>query len=200
MNVALATATALPLPVMAARSGNAVDKGADTGTPPMADAATERAAAKGDPGSSAEDLPVLGRYPRVAVRFDQEASRLVLLFRDPADGATVEQIPTEAALKQYREAQQDRKDGKPSLHLLVGGADGDQAQRPGQGAGAAAASQGNGKGIGQGAPPPHRAATVSHTASGYPPTVVYSSPATTHIAASSGTSSGSGSARVNVVI
>ncbi|MBP2294475.1 hypothetical protein [Azospirillum rugosum] len=207
MNVALATATAqAPLPVMAARNGIAVGKGADTGTPSAADAAGDTSAVKVDTGKSGEDLPILGRYPRVAVRFDQDASRLVLLFRNPADGATVEQIPTEAALKQYREAQKDRKDGRSSLQLLVGGSDDGQARQPGQGSASSdlATGQRAGQGTGQGTGPgtsPHRGAGVeTHTTSGYPPTVVHSTPATTHAAAPSGTSSGSGSARVNVVI
>ena len=208
MNVALATATApLPLPIMAARSGIAAEKGAGTGTPPTANVATDNAAVKVDTGKSGEDLPVLGRYPRVAVRFDQDASRLVLLFRDPSDGATLEQIPTEAALKQYREAQKDRKDAKPSLQLLVGGADDGSARPQGQGstpgdlATGPRAGQGIGAGIGQGTASPRRAGSELHTTSGYPPTVVHSSPATTHAAAaSSGSHSGSGSARVNVVI
>lgn len=208
MNVALATATAsLPLPVMAARSGIAAEKGAGTGTPPAADATTDNAAVKVDTGKSGEDLPVLGRYPRVAVRFDQDASRLVLLFRDPSDGATLEQIPTEAALKQYREAQKDRKDAKPSLQLLVGGADDGSARPQGQRSapGGLATGPGAGRGTGaetgQGTALPHRTGSGTHTTSGYPPTVVYSSPATTHAAAASpGSHSGSGSARVNVVI
>ncbi len=212
MNVALATATAqAPLPVMAARSGVVAEKGAGAGTPPAADASGDTSAVKVDTGKSSDDLPVLGRYPRVAVRFDQDASRLVLLFRDPADGATVEQIPTEAALKQYREAQKDRKDGRSSLQLLVGGADGGQARQPGQGTGTGdlatgqraagqGAGQGTDRGTGQGTGLSGRTGSGSHTTSGYPPTVVHSTPATTHAAAPSDSSSGSGSARVNVVI
>lgn len=201
MNVALATATAqAPLPVMAARNGVAVEKGAGTGTPPAADAG-DTSAVKVDTGKSSDDLPVLGRYPRVAVRFDQDASRLVLLFRDPADGATVEQIPTEAALKQYREAQKDRKDAKPSLQLVVG-ADGGQTgqQSAGTGTGDLATGQGAGQGTGQGTGVPRKAGSATHATSGYPPTVVHSTPATTHAAAPSGSSLGTGSARVNVVI
>ena len=192
MNVATATATALaPLTAMTARNGVAVDKGADAGPVPVADKSTDLP--KGN-----ED-PLVGRYPRVAFRFDADASRLVLLFRDPADGATVEQIPTEAALKQYKEAQKDRKDGKPSLHLLVGGADGDQRQGSGRsggpgsdgGAGIDGRTAGNAS-----TPSARRVVTSGHTTSVQSPTVVSSSPVSTHAAPAAS----AGTGHVNVVI
>lgn len=203
MNVALATATAqAPLSVMAARSGVAADKQADTGTLPAVDPSKDNTAVKVDTGKtdtgktetgkSDQDLPIMGRYPRVAVRYDQDASRLVLLFRDPADGATLDQIPTEAALKQYKEAQKDRKDGKPSLQLLVGGAGGEQARQPGQGT-----TQGSdGSATGSGSGSPGKGVASPHTTFAPPPKVVHSSPVSTHVAAQAG----SGSGRVNVVI
>lgn len=190
MNVASATATAFaPLTAMTARSGVAADKGADAGPVPATDTPSDLPKGKED--------PLVGRYPRVAFRFDADASRLVLLFRDPADGATVEQIPTEAALKQYKEAQKDRKDGKPSLQLLVGGADGDQGQGRGRSDG-----PGNGRGVdgrmagGAFSPSSGKAAASGHTTSVHSPTVVSSSPVSTRVArpASAGTG------HVNVVI
>ncbi|QCG88746.1 hypothetical protein E6C72_12890 [Azospirillum sp. TSH100] len=46
-----------------------------------------------------------------------------MLYRDPANGKTVSQIPTESALKQYKEAQQKEKDADRAsmLKLTVGG-------------------------------------------------------------------------------
>ncbi|MBK3735856.1 hypothetical protein GAY29_22670 [Azospirillum brasilense] len=124
MNVALATATAArPLAFMTARNSDAVDNAADTGTP-----------SRGDPATGQSETLLSGRYTKTAYRYDADASRLVLLFRSPEDGATLDQIPTEAALRQYREAQKDRKSGKASLELLVGGSDGqDQPNGAGQG-------------------------------------------------------------------
>ncbi|MGQ9370477.1 hypothetical protein [Azospirillum sp. ST 5-10] len=69
-----------------------------------------------------EEEPVLGRYPVVAFSFNADASKLVLLYRDPATGETVSQIPSEVALKQYEEAQRkERKENQPKLELVVGG-------------------------------------------------------------------------------
>jgi len=192
MNVASATATALaPLTAMTARNGVAVDKGADPGSVPATDKSAE-------PTKGNED-PLVGRYPRVAFRFDADASRLVLLFRDPADGATVEQIPTEAALKQYKEALKDRKDGKPSLQLLVGGADGDQGRGSGDSNG-----PGNGRGAGvdgraagsASTSSPGKPAASGHTTSVHSPTVVSSSPVSTHVTSTAS----AGTGHVNVVI
>lgn len=178
MNVAIATAAALkPLTVMTARNSDAVEPGAGIGTP----------SAK-DPASVQTDS-LSGRYTKTAYRFDAEASRLVLLFRNPEDGATLDQIPTEAALRQYREAQKGRKSGKASLELVVGGSDGqDQQMGVGQ------------NGAHQGAAATHRGMSgqtgtmtgrtgVSHASSAPTPSVVVSTPMTTHaapIAASGG--------------
>ncbi len=196
MNVASATATALaPLTAMTARNGVAVDKGADAGPVPVTDKSADQPKGKED--------PLVGRYPRVAFRFDADASRLVLLFRNPSDGATVEQIPTEAALKQYKEALKDRKDAKPSLQLLVGGADGDQGQGSGRSDGP---GNGNGGGRGTGVdgrtagnaftPSAGKAAASGHTTSVQSPTVVPSSPVSTHAAPTAS----AGTGHVNVVI
>ena len=106
MNVAPAVAAPQrPLSVVPTRSGEAADGGGQTRIPPAAEKAD----------------PLVGRYPITAYSFDADAERLVMLFRDPADGATISQIPTESALKQYREARRMKKDGPESLRLLVGG-------------------------------------------------------------------------------
>lgn len=64
------------------------------------------------------------RYTRVALFFNSDVSRLVLQFRDPDTGKTVEQIPSEAVLKQYEEAQKERSRAKNRLQLIVGGEQG----------------------------------------------------------------------------
>ncbi|AWJ87549.1 hypothetical protein TSH58p_29725 (plasmid) [Azospirillum sp. TSH58] len=185
MNVAIATATAArPLAFMTARNSDAVETGADTGTPSAKDPV------------SGQSEPLSGRYTKTAYRYDADASRLVLLFRSPEDGATLDQIPTEAALRQYREAQKDRKSGKASLELLVGGSDGQDQQN---GAGASGSSS-NGA-------PLHRwvaghsgggagRSTASQGPSPQASPVVASTPMTTHAAAAPS----AGSASVNVVI
>ncbi|MBK3772729.1 hypothetical protein GAY31_00745 [Azospirillum brasilense] len=185
MNVAIATATAArPLAFMTARNSDAVETGADTGTPPAKDPVT------------GQSEPLSGRYTKTAYRYDADASRLVLLFRSPEDGATLDQIPTEAALRQYREAQKDRKGGKASLELLVGGSDG-QGQQNGSGQSASSqtgapvhrwASGHVGTGAGR--------SSVSQGTSAPTPPVVASTLMTTQAVATP--SSGPGS--VNVVI
>ncbi|KAA0684007.1 hypothetical protein [Roseomonas genomospecies 6] len=188
MNVATATAAAVkPLTVMTARNSDAVEPGAGTGTSSAKDPAT------------AQTDPLSGRYTKTAYRFDAEASRLVLLFRNPEDGATLDQIPTEAALRQYREAQKDRKSGKASLELVVGGSDGqDQQKGAGQSGahpGAAATHRGT---SGQTGTVTGRTG-VSQGSSAPPPSVVVSTPMTTRAApaASPGAASGAG---INMVI
>ncbi|WP_353860751.1 hypothetical protein [Azospirillum formosense] len=170
---------------MTARNSDAVENAADAGTPSAKDPATGQS----EPLTS-------GRYTKTAYRYDAEASRLVLLFRSPEDGATLDQIPTEAALRQYREAQKDRKSGKASLELLVGGSDG-QDQPNGAGQNGTSASGSN----------VHRWAAVpsatgggrsspSQGTSAHTPPVVASTPMAAHAAAAP--SAGAGS--VNVVI
>jgi len=169
MNVAFATATAQkPIVFMAARNGESVEKGADTRTPSSSykDAADKEA-------------PLVGRYPTIAFSYDTDAARLVMLFRDPLDGSTVSQIPTEAALKQYKEAQQARKAGRSSQGLLVGGDE----------------SKGGGAAV-TGTLTPGKFASPSPDASGTPASVVSSSPATTTAAPTGNTGTG----HVNVVI
>ncbi|MDQ2102030.1 hypothetical protein [Azospirillum isscasi] len=194
MNVATATATAFkPLTFMTARSSDAVETGAGTGTPSTKDAGTGQSGTLPDPLS--------GRYTKTAYRYDADASRLVLLFRNPEDGATLDQIPTEAALRQYREAQKDRKSGKASLELVVGGSDGqDQQNSAGQsGVGqngtsqtGAAVSRGESGQTGTGG----NRAGVPQGTSAPTPSVVVSTPVT----APAAPAASSGTGHVNVVI
>ncbi|WP_147395300.1 hypothetical protein [Azospirillum cavernae] len=110
MNVAPSTSTALrPFPVMTARNGETVEKGADSSIPSQQDTTD----------------PLVNRYPTIAFSYDVDASRLVMQYRDPANGKTVSQIPTEAALKQYKEAQQQEKEASraAAFEVTVGGSD-----------------------------------------------------------------------------
>ncbi|WP_052293708.1 hypothetical protein [Azospirillum sp. B510] len=93
----------------------------------------------GGSGTSGGTDPLVNRFPTIAFSYDTDASRLVMLYRDPANGKTVSQIPTESALKQYKEAQQKEKDAERAslLKLSIGGG--------GQGGGSGA-----GPGTGQG--------------------------------------------------
>jgi hypothetical protein len=62
--------------------------------------------------------------PIVGFSYDREASRLILLYRDPSDGKVVTQIPTQVAVQSYQ-AMQGRASSSsgPQLRLIVGGAD-----------------------------------------------------------------------------
>lgn len=193
MNVALATATASrPVDPMTARG--AKDAGSGAETPIRITTGTAE--------------PLTNRYPIVAFSYDTDASRLVMLFRDPADGKTVAQIPTEAALKQYKEAQQKEKDAEraSTLKMVVGGDAGGSSQ-DGYSGGVATGSAG-GRSATNGAAGTRVAAASSTatTPSGGASFVAHSSVSMTHQAAiavagaAAGSSSSSGSARVNVVI
>lgn len=131
MNVASATSTASrPFAFMTPRGSDAVDGGAGSRIPPTTTGRT----------SGAEEAePLVNRFPTIAYSYDTDASRLVMLYRDPANGKTVSQIPTEAALKQYKEAQQQEKNAERAalLKLTVGG---------GQGAGSQGAAESGGAG------------------------------------------------------
>lgn len=112
MSVAIATSQAFQAPVfMTARNGRTVDEGVDT--------TSVASTASGSPSNLASG----SRYPVIGFKYDQEASRLVLLYRNPDTGATVAQIPTEVALRQYEEQQQkDRKaDQRQLLHIVEDG-------------------------------------------------------------------------------
>lgn len=190
MNVAVATSTvSRPFAFMTPRGSDAVEPGAGTRTPassplPQADADT----------TGGTD-PLVNRFPTIAFSYDTDASRLVMLYRDPANGKTVSQIPTEAALKQYKEAQQKEKDAeRASLLKLTVGDSGQGGQTEGQAGGQSAA-------YGRGATDrsatagtaPRTAAPVTSTASAAAAFVAHSASVT---ASSAGTSAG----RVNVVI
>lgn len=75
-----------------------------------------------EPESDETASPLRGRYPVVALSFDQDASHLVMLFRDPATGDAVAQIPSKVVVKQYEAAQAEKKrDERRELELVVGG-------------------------------------------------------------------------------
>ncbi|MCW2247504.1 hypothetical protein M2352_003138 [Azospirillum fermentarium] len=141
MNVAIATwAAPSASAVMTARSGGSpADEGAGTGT--MASASPATAAPGGavpitpaavetpspigasapDVGEGGKDDPLVNRYPRIGVSFNSEASRLIILFRDPTTGQAIDQIPSEVALKQYIDAQQKEKAAAtPRYDTVVG--------------------------------------------------------------------------------
>lgn len=179
MNVAAATSTvSRPFPFMTARSGDSAEKGAAT------------------PALSGQDQsdPLVNRFPTVAFAYDADASRLVMQYRDPANGKTVSQIPTEAALKQYKEARQQEKDAEraSALNLTVGSSDrfGQSSGTTGTSSGSASSgsasngSSSGGSGGSSGSSPSTGSAHVAHFTSN-----------STHPA-----SAGTGVARVNVVI
>jgi hypothetical protein len=75
-----------------------------------------------EPESDETASPLRGRYPVVALSFDQDASHLVMLFRDPTTGDAVAQIPSKVVVKQYEAAQAEKKRGeRRELELVVGG-------------------------------------------------------------------------------
>lgn len=115
MNVASAIVAAPSAPAfMTARNGQSVDEGAGSGIPP----ATE------------QERSVFQRFPVIAFSYEADASRLIMLYRDPESGKTIEQIPSEAALKQYKERQaSDRRKELAELRLLVGGSGADAGDR-----------------------------------------------------------------------
>ncbi len=164
MDVASATSTApRPSSSITARGGNAVEKAEDTRTPAQTGTAE----------------PLVNRFPSIAFSYDVDASRLVMLYRDPANGKTVTQIPTEAALKQYKEAQQQEKNAERAavLEVTVGGSD-----RKAGGAGRSAGASSSGS-------------EAARAASAGGAHVAHFTSSTPHPAAAAG-----GTARVNVVI
>lgn len=210
MNVAAATSTvSRPFAFMTPRGSDAVETGAGARTP----AAAPAAAAPADPQPDAGGTdPLVNRFPTIAFSYDTDASRLVMLYRDPANGKTVSQIPTEAALKQYKEAQQKEKDAeRASLLKLTVGADGqgsgqgngpagDQSAAYGRGGSGASPAAGAGTVVGTGTwttaalvPATATAAPVALAASAASSSVATSPPAVTG-------SAGGSAARVNVVI
>lgn len=114
MNVASAyTVGSSPTAFMAARTSDTERSGADTGTPTTFSQGQESGGA------------LKARYPIVALSYDQDASRLVMLFRDPATGDAVAQIPSKVVVRQYREAQSEKeRDERRKFEVIVGGADG----------------------------------------------------------------------------
>lgn len=114
MNVASAyTVGNAPTAFMAARTSETERAGAETGSPTRFSEGQETVGA------------LKARYPIVALSYDQDASQLVMLFRDPATGDAVAQIPSKVVVRQYREAQSEKeRDERRKLELIVGGAEG----------------------------------------------------------------------------
>ncbi|HRQ81235.1 MAG TPA: hypothetical protein PKZ97_08955 [Azospirillaceae bacterium] len=113
MNVASAyTVGNAPTAFMATRTSEAERSGAETGTPTRFSAGQETVGA------------LKARYPIVALSYDQDASRLVMLFRDPATGDAVAQIPSKVVVRQYREAQSEKdREERRKFEVIVGGAE-----------------------------------------------------------------------------
>jgi hypothetical protein len=159
------------LPVMTARNGGDIDERAGARTP-----------SKGE-----GEAPLVARYPMIAFSFNMDASRLVLLYRDPSTGQTVDQIPSETALKHYEEAQK-KEDKRKKLEVIVGGAAKDAATRTDAFGPSVTAS-------------PATPAAVSGTTAGRGEGTTAASGGAAPVSASSATTSASGTApRVNVVI
>ncbi|MGF7175143.1 hypothetical protein [Azospirillum doebereinerae] len=180
MNVAPATSTASrPFSFMTAHGGDTAAAGAGGRTPAQ-------------PSSDTADTePLVNRFPIIGFSYDVDASRLVMQYRDPANGKTVSQIPTEAALKQYKEAQQQEKNAARAavLEVTVGGSGG-RPDTGGSGGGSGVSSRDGGGGAARSSLP----AAAAHIASVNAAPVAHFTPSAPHRAASTGT------ARVNVVI
>ncbi|CAO3402111.1 hypothetical protein VH569_19485 [Azospirillum sp. 11R-A] len=191
MNVAVATSTvSRPFAFMTPRGSDAVDPGAGTRTP------TSSTVPQAEADTAGTTEPLVNRFPTVAFSYDTDASRLVMLYRDPANGKTVSQIPTEAALKQYKEAQQKEKDAERAslLKLTVG----ESGQAGGQAGGRSAAyvrggTDGTATAGTATASTPRTAAPVTSTASAAAAFVAHSASVVT-------TPTGTSAGRVNVVI
>lgn len=114
MNVAPAyTVGNAPTAFMATRTSEAERAGAETGNPTRFSEGQETVGA------------LKARYPIVALSYDQDASRLVMLFRDPATGDAVAQIPSKVVVRQYREAQSEKeREERRKFEVIVGGAEG----------------------------------------------------------------------------
>ncbi|SMF29423.1 hypothetical protein SAMN02982917_1357 [Azospirillum oryzae] len=203
MNVAAATSTvSRPFAFMTPRGSDAVETGAGTRTP------TSTAPADPQPEAGGTD-PLVNRFPTIAFSYDTDASRLVMLYRDPANGKTVSQIPTEAALKQYKEAQQKEKNAERAslLGLTVGGNGQGNGQASGQAGSQSAAYGRGGSGVspvaGTGLSTGTGTSTSAVSPSTAAPVALAASATSSSVAQSPSTSiasAGSSAARVNVVI
>lgn len=206
MNVASATSTvSRPFAFMTPRGSDAVDGGAGTRIP---------ATTSGPTAEAREAEPLVNRFPTIAFSYDTDASRLVMLYRDPANGKTVSQIPTEAALKQYKEAQQQEKNAERAalLKLTVGGAQGGGSQgggaESGRADGTVSAAYGRGSAAGSAASGPGNAGNsvgsgrwlsgAAGSAGGVDASAAAAS--VSQSATSTAVSAGTSAARVNVVI
>ncbi|CAO3432781.1 hypothetical protein [Azospirillum doebereinerae] len=182
MSVAPATSTALrPFSFVTAHGGETAVTGAG-GRTPVPSSSSESS------NDAADTEPLVNRFPTIAFSYDVDASRLVMQYRDPANGKTVSQIPTETALKQYKEAQQQERNAirAATLEVTVGGSGG----KPDSGGSGISGRNGAG-----GAAKSSLPAAAAHIASVNAASMAHFTPATPHPATSS-----TGAARVNVVI
>jgi len=88
-------------------------------------------------------------YPRFVspvLDYNQGAERMVMLFRNPTTGKTEDQIPSEAALKQYQEAAQRTRTQRNS-EVLAAGADGETTKFGSGGTGTGVGAETRGDGI-----------------------------------------------------
>lgn len=201
MNVAVATSTvSRPFAFMTPRGSDAVETGAGTPTPTSAVSADRLAPQPVEAEAAAGGTdPLVNRFPTIAYSYDTDASRLVMLYRDPANGKTVSQIPTEAALKQYKEAQQKEKDAERAtlLKLTVGG--GGQGSGPAGGRSAPSGRNGGDEaGVGSAIGSGHWTAGASGSSAA--PAASARSTAVAHSSLATAASVGTSAGRVNVVI
>lgn len=162
------------------------------------------------PGSSSGDAPEPSvappepaeksapRYVSLSFTYNQDAARLVMLYRSPSTGETVSQIPSEVALKRYEAAARpeiqpehkskefgDRNEEKKAgLPQQTTGTDKGTGKGTGVGTGVVGAT---GTGSGKGS-----ASTGASTDAG--------STGTASTGSGSGSSAGTGSGRVDVVV
>jgi hypothetical protein len=198
MNVAVATSTvSRPFAFMTPRGSDAVESGAGTRTP------TTPQQAEADTAGGGND-PLVNRFPTIAFSYDTDASRLVMLYRDPANGKTVSQIPTEAALKQYKEAQQKEKDAERAslLKLTVGGSGQGSGQSAAYGRSGADSSglPSAGSAIGTGHWLAAASGSATGTAASAAPAASAGTASVAHSSLAAASSAGTSAARVNVVI
>ena len=101
--VAAAQGYVAPHGVLASRAAQAMAARVGSGG---SDASTSQAVAQ-DKG---EDQGAYPRYVSPVFEYNQDAERLVMMFRNPSTGKAEDQIPSEVALKQYQEsARRSRK-------------------------------------------------------------------------------------------
>lgn len=154
------------------------------------------------PGGAEKSSP---RYVSLSFTYNQDAARLVMLYRSPSTGETVSQIPSEVALKRYEAA--GRPEVQPERKSREFGERGEEkAGLPQQTTGI---GKGTGKGTAGGTGTGTSTADTTHAAGTGTSTGSTSTGVSAGDAGSTGTgtgtgttptSSGSGSGRVDVVV